>query len=83
VSAFGAALATIVLGAIAGLVIDGIVGEALAIGLASIGAIAVVSLVFLEVGLGEDRERARERAHRERGAPGPPSRPPPRPRRPD
>ena len=61
---FGAAALLIVLGVIAGPVLGGITGEAVAIALLSIGAIAIVSLVFLEVGLSEDRERARERAVR-------------------
>ena len=47
--------------------LGGITGEAVAIALISLGAIAIVSLVFLEVGLSEDRERARERTQR-RGA---------------
>ena len=61
---FGSAAVLIVLGVIAGPVLGGITGEAIAIALVSLGAIAVVSLVFLEVGLSEDRERARERAVR-------------------
>ena len=61
---FGAAAVLIVLGAIAGPVLGGITGEAVAIALLSVGAIAAVSLVFLEVGLSEDRERARERSAR-------------------
>jgi hypothetical protein len=58
---FGAAALAIVAGAVAGALIGGITGEAVAIALASLGGIAIVSLVFLEVGLSEDRERARER----------------------
>ena len=61
---FGGAAVLIVLGVIADPVLGGITGEAIAIALVSLGAIAVVSLVFLEVGLSEDRERARERAVR-------------------
>src|ERR1039457_4762714 len=61
---FGSAAVLIVLGVIAGPVLGGITGEAIAIALVSLGAIAVVSLVFLEVGLSEDRERAREQAVR-------------------
>jgi prepilin signal peptidase PulO-like enzyme (type II secretory pathway) len=75
---FGAAALLIVLGVIAGPVLGGITGEAVAIALLSIGAIAIVSLVFLEVGLSEDRERARERAVRAVR-----QRPPRRRRRPD
>ena len=61
---FGGAGLLIVLGAIAGPVLGGITGEAVAIALISVGAIAIVSLVFLEIGLSEDRERARERGAR-------------------
>ena len=43
-------------------------GENLALVLISLGAILAVSLVFLEVGLSEDRERAREGAERAREA---------------
>jgi hypothetical protein len=72
---FGAAALAIVAGAVAGALIGGITGEAVAIALASLGGIAIVSLVFLEVGLSEDRERARERPGR------PPRTIPRRPRR--
>ena len=75
---FGAAAVLIVLGAIAGPVLGGITGEAVAIALLSVGAIAAISLVFLEVGLSEDRERARERSARTIRR-----RPPRRRRRPD
>ena len=75
---FGAAAVLIVLGVVAGPVLGGITGEAVAIALLSVGAIAIVSLVFLEVGLSEDRERARERAGRTVR-----QRPPRRRRRPD
>ena len=75
---FGGGALAIVLGAIAGPVLGGITGEAVAIALVSLGAIAIVSLVFLEVGLSEDRDRARERAVRVVRR-----RPPRRRRRPD
>jgi hypothetical protein len=75
---FGGAALMIVIGGIAGPVLGGITGEAVAIALISVGAIAIVSLVFLEVGLSEDRERARERAVRTVRR-----RPPRRRRRPD
>jgi hypothetical protein len=68
--AFGSSVALIVLGAIADDVFGGITGEAVAIALVSLGGIALVSLVFLEIGLSEDRERAREQAAaRERDEP--------------
>jgi hypothetical protein len=62
VLSFGGAGLVIVLGLLAGPLLGGITGEAIAIALISVGGIAIVSLVFLEVGLSEDRERARERA---------------------
>jgi len=58
---FGACALVLVLAAIAGPAIGGITGEAVAIALACIGGIAIVSLVFLEIGLSEDRERAATR----------------------
>jgi hypothetical protein len=57
---FGAAALTIVAGLIAGPLLGGITGEAVAISLFSVGGIAIVSLVFLEIGLSEDRDRERE-----------------------
>jgi len=75
---FGGAGLVIVIGGVAGPLLGGITGEAIAIALISLGAIAIVSLVFLEIGLSEDRERARERGTR---AVRP--RPPRRRRRPD
>jgi hypothetical protein len=60
VLAFGGSALLIVLGIVAAATLGGVTGEAVAIALASLGAIALVSLVFLEVGLSEDRERARE-----------------------
>jgi hypothetical protein len=73
VLSFGAACLLIVLGLIADPVLGGITGEATAIGLISLGAIAVMSLIFLEVGLSEDHARERDlratRALRARGRP--------------
>jgi hypothetical protein len=70
---FGSAFLAIVLGATLGPALGGVDGEAVAISLVSLGAIAIVSLVFLEVGLSEDRERARE-DERRRQPPRPPRR---------
>ena len=63
---FGGAGLTLVLAAVAGPLLAGITGEAVAIALGCLGGIAIVSLVFLEIGLGEDREREAERARQER-----------------
>ena len=75
---FGTAALLVVLGVAAGPLLGGVTGEAVAIALVAVGAIAIVSLVFLEVGLSEDRERARES-----GPPPPRRRPLRRRRRPD
>ncbi len=64
---FGSAGALIVAGAIGAAVVAGATGEILALVLISLGFVLATSLVFLEVGLSEDRERARERARAHRG----------------
>ena len=69
VLSFGSALLAIVLGTILGPVVGGITGEAISLALVSLGGIAIVSLAFLEIGLSEDRERAREEALRRRRPP--------------
>jgi hypothetical protein len=88
VLSFGSAVALIVAGVVVDGAITGIGAEAVAIALMSLGGIGVVALLFLEVGLSEDRERARERAQaREPRPAATPQRPlrtrrPPRRRRP-
>jgi hypothetical protein len=85
--AFGSAGALAVAGVACAALVAGSTGEILATALLSVGLVGVVVLVFLEVGLSEDRERAGEegrRRRRVRQSPGPSSqRPlPRRPRRP-
>lgn len=63
--AFGSAAAVAVIGGICVAVIPGLVGQLLALVLISVGLGAVVLLVFYEVGLSEDKERAAEQARRE------------------
>ncbi len=58
--AFGSAGALVVAGGLCGLLVGGVTGQALAIGLIAIGLGGALLLVFLEVGLSEDQERARE-----------------------
>lgn len=82
VLSFGAALLTIVIGGVTGALLGGVTGEAVAVGAISLGGIAVVSLIFLEIGLGEDRDRARELEQRQRAGIVRPRRPPARRRRP-
>jgi hypothetical protein len=65
---FGSAALLVVLGAMCAAVFSPGLGEDLALVLISLGAILAVSLVFFEVGLSEDRERAREEAARAREA---------------
>jgi hypothetical protein len=68
VFAFGSATAVVVAGGICALVIGGDIGELVALTLITLGLGAVVLLVFLEVGLSEDRERAKEQERRETAA---------------
>jgi hypothetical protein len=66
---FGSAAALVVAGALCGVLVSGVVGDVLAIGLVSVGLGGVLLLLFFEVGLSEDRERAREdERRRERAA---------------
>ena len=66
---FGSAALLVIAGvACAVLVPDG-TGEVLTLALMGTGLIVATSLVFLEVGLSEDRERARERERRGRSGP--------------
>jgi len=62
VLSFGGSALVIVLGGVIALIVNGTTGEAISLALVSLGSIAIVSLVFLEVGLSEDRERERERS---------------------
>jgi hypothetical protein len=79
VLAFGSAAALVVAGSICAAVAGGRTGDAVAIALITLGLGAVVLLLFLEVGLSEERELAREEKRRRR----PPRRRPLRwPRRP-
>ncbi len=63
---FGSAALLVLAGAVCAAVVGGELGEILALVLISLGFVDAVSLVFLEVGLSEDRERAREEAVRVR-----------------
>jgi len=58
----------IVAGALCAAVLTGAAGPVLAIVLVGLGLIAVLSLIFLEVGLSEDRWRAREAGARQAAA---------------
>lgn len=58
--AFGAAGVFTVAGVLCGLFVSGLTGQLLAIVLISLGLGGAVLLVFLEIGLSEDRDRAHE-----------------------
>jgi hypothetical protein len=58
--AFGLAAALVVAGGICALVVGGMTGEVIAWGLVTLGLGAAVILVFFEIGLSEDHERAEE-----------------------
>jgi hypothetical protein len=62
--AFGSAGVLILAGAAAAAIFSGTFGQLLGLVLISVGFVAVMSLVFLEVGLSEDHARAREGATR-------------------
>ena len=64
--AYGACGLVVAAGAACAALIDGVVGQALAIALITAGLGGALLLVFYEVGLSEDRERAREEQRRRR-----------------
>jgi hypothetical protein len=70
VLAYGAATALVVAGLLCLALISGVTGEALAIGLITLGLGAVILLLFYEVGMSEERELAREEKRRRRPASG-------------
>ncbi len=61
---FGISGLLVVAGALCGALVPGLAGQLLTFVLISLGLGAAVLLLFLEVGLSEDRERAREEARR-------------------
>jgi hypothetical protein len=65
---FGSAAALVVAGSICAVLVGGLTGEVLAIALITLGLGAVVLLMFLEVGLSEERELAREKSRRRQRA---------------
>jgi hypothetical protein len=58
--AFGSAAGLVVAGLLCAVLVGGLAGEVLALALVSLGLGGAVLLVFFEVGLSEDRERARD-----------------------
>jgi hypothetical protein len=65
---FGSAAALVVAGSISAALVGGLTGEVLAIALITLGLGAAVLLTFLEVGLSEERELAREEKRRRQRA---------------
>jgi hypothetical protein len=65
---FGSASTLVVAGSICAVLVGGLTGEVLAIALITLGLGAVVLLMFLEVGLSEERELAREEKRRRQRA---------------
>jgi hypothetical protein len=63
---FGSAAVIVLAGIIAAVFVSDGTGQVLALVLIGSGLVLATSLVFLEVGLSEDRELARERKRRER-----------------
>lgn len=64
---YGLAGLLVVLGIAAGAEVTGTTGQVLAFVLIALGLVLVTSLAFLEVGLSEDRDRAREEQAASRG----------------
>jgi len=67
--AFGSAATLVVAGSLCAALVRGLTGQLLTIVLLSLGLGGAMLLVFLEIGLSEDRDRAREdQLRRRRGA---------------
>lgn len=64
--AFGAAGLLVIAGALCAGLVSGLTGEVLAIALISAGLGGALLLMFLDVGLSEDRQRARDEERRRR-----------------
>jgi hypothetical protein len=62
--AFGATGLLVLAGAACAALVEGVLGEVLTVALMSAGFGGAALLLFLEVGLGEDRDRAREELER-------------------
>jgi uncharacterized membrane protein len=64
--AFGSAAVSVLAGLACAILVAGVAGEVLAVVLMSAGFAGAVLLLFLEVGLGEERDLARERERQRR-----------------
>ncbi len=74
--AYGSALLLVIAGVVVLAAIGSTAAEVVASVLIGLGFIAITGLVFLEVGLSEDREREREQATQASGRRASPVRPP-------
>jgi hypothetical protein len=63
---FGGCGVLVIAGVVCAVVVPGGTGQVLVLVLVSLGLMGATALVFLEVGLSEDRERAREAAAQRR-----------------
>ena len=64
--AFGTAGLLVIDGVLCGVLVDGLAGQVLAIALIALGLGGALLLIFFEVGLSEDKARAREKRARRR-----------------
>lgn len=64
--AFGSTAVLVIAGVLCAVLVAGVVGEVLAIALAGSGLTGALLLLFLEIGLGEERDLARELRRREK-----------------
>jgi hypothetical protein len=76
VAAYGSASALVVIGVVLEVFLSGGAGGLVAVALIGIGLVGLVSLVFLEIGLSEDRDRERSDRARHESAQSDPARPP-------
>jgi hypothetical protein len=67
-SAYGSAITLILAGLVCAGLVPGDPGQLLAIGLVGIGCVVLVSVVFMEIGFSEDRDRAQAGRDRLDGA---------------
>jgi hypothetical protein len=61
---YGSAVVLVLVGVGLGVAFGGTFGQVVALVLVGLGLVQIVALVFYEVGLSEDRERAREEAQK-------------------
>ena len=64
ISGFGSAAVLVVAGVVVAILVSGTFGQIFGFVLIALGLVLATALVFLEVGLSEDRERAREAAEK-------------------